>query len=399
MEKVRLGIIGVGNMGTGHLSNILARRCPEIEVTAVADLNPERLDHARAMVEKARTEHPEIPEIATFTDAMEMISSGQVDAIIVSVPHYDHPRYCIAGLQAGLHVMSEKPAGVYCEQVREMMAEADRHPDLRFGMMFNQRTNPIYRKMRDIIQSGEMGQVRRASWMITGWYRPQAYYDSGAWRATWSGEGGGVLLNQCPHNLDLWQWICGMPCKVSAHLHFGKWHDIEVEDDVTAYVEYPNGATGTFITSTGDTPGSNRLEVVLDGGMLICDGGSLIMHKLEMPEPEFSRTNKIAFKQPACETIKVDCTGCGDNSQHVGVLNAFAASILHGEPMIADGREGINGLTLSNAMHLSAWLDRPIELPMDDALFKSELMERVKTSRRKENVASILSDTSGTYNA
>ena len=398
MEKVRLGIIGIGNMGTGHLGNILGRQCPEIEVTAVADINPARLDHARSMVEKARAEHPEIPEIATFTDAMEMIGSGQVDAILVAVPHYDHPRYCIAGLQAGLHVMSEKPAGVYTAQVRELIEEADKHPDLVFGMMFNQRTNPLYRKMREIIQSGEMGQIRRTSWMITGWYRPQAYYDSGAWRATWSGEGGGVLLNQCPHNLDLWQWICGMPAKVDAHLHFGKWHDIEVEDDVTAYVEYPNGATGTFITSTGDAPGSNRLEVVLDGGMLICDGGSLTMRKLDMLEPEFSATNKTPFAQPKCETSKVDCTGAGDNKQHVGILNAYAAAILRGEPLIADGREGINGLTLSNAMHLSAWLGKTIELPIDEKVYYDELMKRVKTSRRKENVTAVVADTKGTYN-
>ena len=399
MKKVRLGIIGVGNMGTAHLNNIMQRKCPEIEVTAVADIDPARLDRAREIVEKARVEHPEIPEIATFTDAMEMISSGQVDAIVVAVPHYFHPKYCIAGLQAGLHVMSEKPAGVYTAQVRELIEEADRHPDLVYGLMFNQRTNPVYRKMRDIIQSGEMGRLRRSNWIVTGWYRSQAYYDSGAWRATWSGEGGGVLLNQCPHNLDLWQWICGMPSMVDAHLHFGKWHDIEVEDDVTAYVEYPNGATGTFITSTGDAPGSNRLEVVLDGGMLICDGGSLVMRKLEMPEPEFSRTNKVPFAQPKCETIQVDCTGCGDNSQHVGVLNAFAGAILRGEPLIADGREGINGLTISNAMHLSAWLGREIELPLDEALFKEELMKRVATSRRKDNVASVLADTTGTYNA
>ena len=398
MEKVRLGIIGIGNMGTGHLGNILGRQCPEIEVTAVADINPARLDHARSMVEKAKAEHPEIPEIATFTDAMELIGSGLVDAILVAVPHYDHPRYCIAGLQAGLHVMSEKPAGVYTAQVRELIEEADKHPDLIFGMMFNQRTNPLYRKMREIIQSGEMGRIRRTSWMITGWYRPQAYYDSGAWRATWSGEGGGVLLNQCPHNLDLWQWICGMPCKVDAHLHFGKWHDIEVEDDVTAYVEYPNGATGTFITSTGDAPGANRLEVVLDGGMLICDGGSLIMRKLDMLEPEFSATNKVPFAQPKCETIKVDCTGAGDNKQHVGILNAYAAAILRGEPLIADGREGINGLTLSNAMHLSAWLGKSVELPIDEKVYYDELMKRVKTSRRKENVTAVIADTKGTYN-
>ncbi len=399
MKKVRLGIIGVGNMGTAHLNNVTTRRlCPEIEVTAVADLDPARLDNARAIVDKAREQYPDIPEIATFTDAMELISSGQVDAIIVAVPHYDHPRYCIAGLQAGLHVLSEKPAGVYAEQVRELIAEADKHPDLLYGLMFNQRTNPLYTKMRDMVQSGELGQMRRVSWIITNWYRPQAYYDSGAWRATWSGEGGGVLLNQCPHNLDLWQWICGMPNKVSAHLHYGKWHDIEVEDDATVYVEYPNGATGTFITTTGDAPGTNRFEIVLDGGTLICDGNSLVLKKLEMPEPEFSKTNKVAFASPKVETITVDCTGYGDNSQHVGIFNTFAAAILRGEPLLADGREGVKGLTLSNAMHLSSWLGKPIDLPMDDELFKAELMKRVATSRRKANVNAVLADTSTSYN-
>ena len=134
-------------------------------------------------------------------------------------------------------------------------------------MMFNQRTDHIYRKMHQLVpQRRARSDKARISWIITSWYRPQVYYDSGAWRATWAGEGGGVLLNQCPHNLDLWQWICGMPVKVYAHMHFGKWHDIEVEDDVTAYVEYANGATGTFITSTGDTPGTNRFEILLDKG-------------------------------------------------------------------------------------------------------------------------------------
>ena len=397
MEKVRIGIIGVGNMGTSHLANILARKCPEIEVTAVADIDPARLDQARARVEKARAEHPEIPEIATFTDAMEMISSGQVDAIIVSVPHYDHPRYCIAGLQAGLHVMSEKPAGVYAEQVRELMAEADKHPNLVYALMFNQRTNPLYRKMRDIIQSGEMGQIRRSTWLCTGWYRPQAYYDSGAWRATWSGEGGGVLLNQCPHNLDLFQWICGMPKVVDAKMHFGKWHDIEVEDDVTVYLEYENGATGTFITTTGDAPGTNRLEIVCEGGTIITDGGSITFIKLDTPEPVFSATNTSAFAAPHCQRVDVETDG--QNPQHVGVLNAFAGAILRDEPLVADGREGINGLTMSNAMHLSAWTGKPVTIPFDEEQYRDLLFEHVKTSRRKEGVESVFSSTEGTYNS
>ena len=391
MNKVRLGIIGYGNMGSGHTKNIFKGKCPEIALTAIADINPDRLELARQHAAEANMPCPTL-----FDNASAMMDSGLVDAILVAVPHYDHPRYVIEALEKGLHAMSEKPAGVYTKQVREMIAVADQHPELTFGMMFNQRTNCVYRKMREILQSGELGQIRRTSWIITNWYRPQSYYDSGAWRATWSGEGGGVLLNQCPHQLDLWQWICGMPVTMDVKMHFGKWHDIEVEDDVTAYCTYANGATGTFITSTGDTPGSNRFEIVCDGGTLLCDGkDELVMYKLDVPEPEFTKTYKGSFGHPNAERIVVETDG--ENPQHSGVLNAFAANILRGEPLVADGREGINGLTISNAMHLSAWTGGEVKIPFDEDLYYEELMKRVATSRRKVEVETKVGDTEGTY--
>lgn len=397
MDKVRLGIIGIGNMGSGHYSNIVSGKCPEMVVSAVADINPERITWIKGEHAKRMQANPQLLDIACFDNAIDMLDSGLIDAVAVAIPHYYHCEYSIEAMKRGIHVMCEKPAGVYTLQVREMMAEADKHPELKFGMMFNQRTNCVYRKMKEIISSGELGQIKRTSWIITNWYRPQAYYDSGAWRATWSGEGGGVLLNQCPHNLDLWQWICGMPSRISAKMHFGKWHDIEVEDDVTAYVEYPNGATGTFITSTGDAPGTNRFEIVCDGGTLICDGGSLYMQKLDMFESEFTKVNKIPFCTPRVTTTKVETDGIND--QHIGVMNAFAAAILRNEPMIADGHEGIFGLTISNAMHLSAWTGKEVELPFDENQFKDLLMEHVKTSRRKEGIASVISNLEGTYNS
>ncbi|HOB36770.1 MAG TPA: Gfo/Idh/MocA family oxidoreductase [Candidatus Avimonas sp.] len=386
MEKIRLGIIGIGNMGTAHINNILSGKCPEIEVAAVEDINPARLKWAEENLPKS---------VGIFDDAEAMLDSGLIDSALIAVPHYDHPRYAIDCMRRGIHVMVEKPAGVYTKQVREMN-EFAKKSDVVFGMMFNQRTDHIYRKMHQLVHSGELGQIRRTSWIITNWYRPQAYYDSGAWRATWAGEGGGVLLNQCPHNLDLWQWICGMPVKVYAHMHFGKWHDIEVEDDVTAYVEYANGATGTFITSTGDTPGTNRFEILLDKGKLVSENGKLYMWKLEQSEPEFRRTCDRIFAQPKAEFFEVETDG--KSEQHVGVLNAFAGAVLRGTPLIANGEEGINGLLISNAMHLSAWLKKEIEIPFDEDLFYRELMKRVKTSRRKQEVKNIVADTSGTYN-
>ena len=400
MKKVKLGIIGIGNMGSTHMKNILAGKCPEIDVAAVADIDPARIEAAKGFYNDAVAKNPELPEVAYFDDAIKMMESGTVDSVIVAIPHYDHPKYVIEALKHGLHVISEKPAGVYTLQVREMMAEADKHPDLVFGMMFNQRTNHVFRKMKEIVASGELGEIKRTNWIITNWYRPQYYYDSGAWRATWSGEGGGVLLNQCPHNLDLWQWICGMPAKIDAKLKFGKWHDIEVEDDVTAFAEYANGATGTFITTTGDAPGTNRFEITFDGGKLVCDDAkTLTLWKNDVFESVYSKTATTAFGTPKCEVINVETDGY--NPQHIGVFNQFAAAVLRGEPLVADGREGINGLSISNAMHLSAWQNREVSLPLsaeDEKAFYEELMARVKTSRRKENVVSSVADTSSSYN-
>ena len=397
MNTVKFGIIGVGNMGSSHLRSFLEKRIQNGVVTAIADIDPTRLEAAGKTLADFKEKDATLPDIVMYEDASEMIRSADIDAVIVSVPHYDHPRYVIEAMQSGKHVMCEKPAGVYTLQVRDMIAEADRHPELKFGMMFNQRTNCVYRKMKEILASGSLGAIKRTSWIITNWYRPAAYYNSGAWRATWSGEGGGVLLNQCPHNLDLWQWICGMPKKVLTKMHFGKWHDIEVEDDVTTYVEYENGATGTFITTTGDAPGTNRFEVVCDGGTLICDGNTIVLKKLEMHESEFTLVNTAPFGSPKVTTSTLETDGRSD--QHIGVLNAFVGAITEGTPLVADGREGIHGLTLSNAMHLSAWLGREVELPFDEGEFKELLFERVKTSRRKENVTAVLADTEGSYNA
>ncbi len=386
MEKIRLGIIGIGNMGSAHANNVRDNKCPDFELVAIADIKPSRIDWAKG-------KYP--PEITYFDDAIKMLDSGLIDACIVAVPHYDHAKYAIECIKRGIHVMVEKPAGVYTKQVREMNDVAAAHPEVTFAMMFNQRTNCIYRKMRELVQSGKYGRIRRTNWIITDWYRPQAYYDSGDWRATWSGEGGGVLLNQCPHQLDLWQWICGMPKKVFTKMHFGKWHDIEVEDDVTTYVEYEDGATGVFVTTTGDAKGTNRFEIQMDGAKLVAENGKLYLTEFSMPEPEFSKTNINIFGSVEGSQVEVETDG--ENPQHIGVLNAWGGAILRGTPLVADGSEGINGLTISNAMHLSAFLGREVEIPFDEDVFYDELMKRVATSRRKTAVTESFADTSDTY--
>ena len=386
VQPIRFGIIGMGNMGTAHAKNFLNGEIREMRITAVADIVPEKLEWSEV----------NLPWAKRYNTATELFESGEVDAVIICVPHYYHPPLVIEALKNGLHAVSEKPAGVYTKQVREMNEFAAKQ-DKTFAMMFNQRTNCVYRKIKEIVDGKEYGEIRRVNWIITDWYRTQAYYNSGGWRATWVGEGGGVLLNQSPHQLDLWQWICGMPSKIRAFCHEGKWHDIEVEDDVTIYAEYPNGATGVFITTTGDYPGSNRLEITMDKAKLVCENG----REIKLYELAESLTDNIVnceqgFTSIDIEAIDVETDGIND--QHTGVLNAFADHILFGSDLIANGEEGIRGLMISNAAHYSSWTGETVELPIDEDKYYELLMKKVASSKAKEDVVSVVNeDMSSTY--
>lgn len=380
VHPIRFGIIGMGNMGTSHAKSFLAGKVRGMRLTAVADTDGEKL-----LQSKER-----LPWVSTFSSAEELIESGETDAVIICTPHYSHPELVIRALSGGLHVVSEKPAGVYTKQVRRMNEFAAKQ-DKIFAMMFNQRTNCVYRKIKEIVDSKKYGEIRRVSWIITDWYRTQAYYNSGTWRATWVGEGGGVLLNQSPHQLDLWQWICGMPERVRAFCHEGKWHDVEIEDDVTIYAEYLNGATGVFITSTGDFPGSNRLEITMDRAKLVCEKGE----KITLCELEEALTDNIAgsengFARIPYKEIAVETDG--RNEQHPGVLNAFSDCILYGSALVARGEEGINGLMISNAAHLSSWTNETVTLPVDEDKFYALLTEKAARSRKKDKVASAVNE-------
>ena len=385
MEKIRLGIIGIGNMGSEHCRLILSGQTPEIALTCVADPRQDRRDWAQQTLPAGT---------GIYADGMSLIRAHACDAVLIATPHELHPPLAEAALRAGLHVLSEKPAGVYTAKLHPVIAAAQ-ETGRTYALMFNQRTNCVYRRLKALLDSGELGALKRVTWVVTDWYRSQAYYDSGAWRATWTGEGGGVLLNQCPHQLDLLQWLCGLPTTVRAFCHEGKWHDIEVEDDVTAYLEFPNGATGVFVTTTADAPGTNRLEVTLEKGKLVAEKDELKFYELEINEREYCYQATEGFAKPPCHetTLELD----GKNPQHIGVLNAFAAAILRGEPLVADGVEGIHGLELSNAMHLSSWLEKPVSLPIDEDLFLEKLNEHRANSKKKENVQDITFDTTGSY--
>jgi len=367
-DNLRIAIIGIGGMGSHHARYLLRGDVPGAELTAVCDIDPARLQWSKENLGE---------QVQTFDNGDALFAAKAADAVIIATPHYFHPPYAIQAFEHGLHVLTEKPAGVYTRQVREMN-EAAQKTDRVFGIMFQFRTSPIYKKLKDLLESGELGEIRRTNLYATRWFRSQSYYDSGGWRATWAGEGGGVLLNQCPHTLDLWQWTCGMPKRVRAFCYFGKYHDIEVEDDVTAYVEYENGATGVFITTTGESPGTDRLEVDGDHGKVVVENGKLEFWRTREPVSQFLREYKGGFGEPECWKCEVPLGPRGED--HIGITKDWVRAIRTGSTLLAPGVEGINSLELSNAMLLSSWINDWVDIPVDEELFYQHLQERIKSS-------------------
>lgn len=386
MEKVKIGIIGYGNMGTGHVKNIMAGKVPKMELAAVCDTD---IDRRKA----CSNEYPGIP---VFETAEDLYKSGLCDIVLIAVPHYDHPPLAIKAFEYGLNVITEKPAGVYTKQVKEMN-EAAAKSDKLFGIMYNQRTNPVYQKLRQMIQDGQLGHIKRITWIITDWYRPQAYHDSSTWRSTWKEEGGGTLINQNPHQLDLWQWLFGMPDRVFAKVSFGKYYDIEVEDDVMAYFEYDNGTTGEYITSTGEAPGTNRLEIACDMGKVVIEKNKITFNRNVISEREHNKINTAIFGIPECWECNIPCDFSG-GEQHIGIFKNFVDALCDGKELLAKGEEGINGLTISNAIHLSAWTGETIDVKdFPDDKFYELLQEKIKNSKVVKKDNKVVADTTGTY--
>ena len=371
MEHINAAVIGIGNMGSAHAACIAENEIKGMSLTAVCDISEKKL---AAFSEK-------YSNIKRYTSYEELFNDKICDSVIIAVPHPMHAEIAIKAFEYGLNVMLEKPADISVTKVKKLNEAAEKSGKV-FAVMFNQRTNPLFAKAREIVKSGELGELKRTVWIITNWFRTQSYYDSGDWRATWSGEGGGVLLNQAPHNLDLWQWICGMPGSVTAFCDFAKYHNIEVEDDVTIFTRYKNGATGVFMTSTGEYPGTNRLEISFNLGKIVLENGILKWYKLKEPISEVIANSKQGFAQIDYdyEEIKQE----RPETSHKGILQNFANAILFGEKLISPGRDGIYELTLSNAAYLSEWQgNSEITLPFDSELFDNLLAEKAKQSKHR----------------
>ena len=373
MKKVLFGIVGVGNMGTSHFHSLC--RLPEADVVALCDCDPAAFERVGDAKERVKC----------FTDYDRFLAEGRMDAVLVATPHYFHPDLGIKALAAGKHLLVEKPIAVHKKDAERLLEAAKQYPKLKKSLMLNQRTLPAHRKIKEMIDSGELGKLRRINWTITDWFRTQTYYDSGDWRASWRGEGGGVLLNQCPHQLDLMQWFFGLPNRVRATAYFGKFHDIEVEDEVNAFLEYPNGLTGNFIASTGEAPGSNRLEIVADRGLMVYEKGILTFWRNEELTSEYIKKSKTGFQKPPCWECNIPIPEAQE-AQHAAICKNLVAAIVDNVDLIAPLEEGIRGLELGNAMLLSAWRNETVQLPIDADDFADRLSRLVATSRYRKSV-------------
>lgn len=375
-EKVKIGIVGLGNMGSCH-----AKDCTDIEnieLVSVCDKQKERTD-------KIAKEY----DTKAYYDFTDMLDNSGLEGIMIITPHYFHTPISIEAFKRGIHVLVEKPVGVHVNDIQKMIdafQEAKKKKEgLVFSAMFQQRTYGYWKKVKEMIDTGELGKLIRATWIITDWYRTQYYYDTGDWRATWKGEGGGVLLNQCPHNIDMYQWLVGMPDKITGFASLGKYHDIEVEDEVTAYFEYDNGMVGHFITTTGESPGSNRLEIVGENGKLIFEDEKLIFYKNKCSMLKQIKESKVLFDKVENEKIEVPYEHHGKPG-HRFVIQNFANAILNGEKLIASGCEGMNSVMIANAILLSSFKKQTIEIPLDGDEFENKLQELIKNSKFTKKV-------------
>jgi predicted dehydrogenase len=375
MTSVRIGIIGMGNIGKHHATYLLEGKVSGAELTAVGSTSPDKLgDYATKGVK-------------VFGDALELLHSKTVDAVIIATPHYQHTTLGIAALAAGLHVMVEKPISAHKADAERLISAHQKNPKLIFGGMFQLRVEPRYEKIRALIRNGDLGEIVRVNWVNTDWFRGEAYYASSAWRATWKGEGGGVLLNQCLHNLDVLQWLLGMPTRVRGFCQLGRFHQIEVEDNVTAYLEWPNQATGVFVSSTGEAPGVNRLEIVGTRGTLILEHGKLQFTRNATDMLEFSRTSKSGFVKPESQTEEIPFPNAA--APHAALMQNFINAICQGGPLIAPGADGIHSVELANAMVYSSLLSQTLDLPLNSAGWETKLNELIATSKLEKKVIQV----------
>jgi len=348
MNPVRFGIVGVtGVIGGTHIRAI--RQTEGAELAAVTDLN---LAAAQRVASEARCE--------LLKNFDWLIKRADIDVVCLCTPHALHAEQAIAALKSRKHVLTEKPMAVTVADADKMIAASEKY-DRKLGVVFQYRFRPSVLAARALLQRGQLGQLYRVT-VVHAAFKTQYFYDAAAWRGTWKGGGGGVLINQAPHYLDLLAYLVGMPTRVAA------WnrtltHRIEVEDTASALMEFPGGAQGFAHFNTVQAPGESRIEIVGDRGTLRIEDNDVRLFQPEIPLRQFAQTDRShIYAYPRTAEVRVPLAS--SEATHATVLQDFIDAVRHNRPPACDGQEGRKSLEIGNAMLLSSFSGKPVELPV-----------------------------------
>lgn len=361
-KRLRIGVVGVGGMGYGHCKTMRAD-VPELELAAVSDS-----DAARA--EKVAQEFG----VRAFGSWEEMVKSKLCQAILVATPHPFHPEIAVAAMKRKLHVLTEKPLSERVSTADKMLATAKKK-GVVLAVMFQQRFAGPFAKAIEIARSGRLGKLLRAFAAMPD-VRTQAYYNAGGWRATWRGEGGGVLINQSPHMTDIFVQLAGLPEKVRGRVST-RMHDIEVEDCADALLTYKDGGIGYIYASTIEPGGEGRIELFCENGRLLVTGGDVKLWEYKPAVSEFIRGATDMWARHKAEPVPVEFAKEWPN--HKAVMKNFARHILFGEELLCSGESGLGQLELANAIILSGKTGKEVTLPLNRGAY-DRLLKKLRES-------------------
>lgn len=352
---LRYGLLGAGVVAGMHLDALA--QLEEVELVGIAAHDFDAAE-ARARDHGCRA----------FARNEELLAQ-ELDVVVVGTPHPSHAELAIAALESGAHVLCEKPLAPEAREADAMIAAADR-AGLLLGVCFQQRFRPVIEAAKRLIDEGRLGTLVRAS-VVDPWYRPHAYYASADWRGTWKGEGGGILMNQAPHTLDLLCHLAGPPVTAWG-LAQRRAQPMEAEDTATALLTYPEGAVGTVAVSTLE-PGEQRIELVGDRGRIEIVGETLRFERFDPPISEHlvAATEMFAAPDRVAEEVELP-PGRGD---HLALHTDFAAAAREGREPRVPGREALWSLELANAIVLSTHEQRAVPLPVDREAYRSLLAQ------------------------
>lgn len=364
-KTVRIALIGFGSMGKNYARMLYAGLVPELKLSGVCCRN----GAGQALLRE------EFPGVRIYENVEQMQRhEEEFDAVLIVTPHATHVELGFAMAKLGKHFLMDKPAGVYASRVQELV-EFCRERGVSFGMMFNNRMLPAFRIAQDYIRSGKLGRLHRAVWVCNSWYRSPVYHRSAPWRSSWQGEGGGLLINQNQHYLDIWQWLFGMPEKLYAAMEFGRYNDFAVDDAVDIQFVHSGGFHGTMVSATGEAPGVNRLEIWGEKGCLtVQDGARVFWDENALSTVEFGKVNEVPFGTPPHTRVEIPVEKA--ENPYLLAFGNFAGHLLRGEPLFADGMDGLRTVQLTNAAYLSGWQEKRVSVPVDAEAFQKELAAR-----------------------